>query len=49
MMLGVLGWCFFFLLGEYTESNSLKQLIWSPYREADLGQSHKDQLGQKET
>lgn len=43
------GVVFFFLLGEYMESNSLKQLIRSPYREADLGQSHKDQLGQKET
>lgn len=47
MMLGVLGWWWFFFLGEYMESNSLKQLIWSPYKEADLGQSHKDQLGQK--
>lgn len=38
-----------FFLGEYMESNSLKQLIWSPYKKGDFRQSQKDQPEQKDT
>lgn len=46
-MLGGLGWDYF--LWEYMVNNSLKQLIWGPYREDHFGQSQTDPLEHKET